>query len=93
MPGSPAERRVASAFGEADGLALPDGAALAEGAALADGPEEMIGPASSPSRGGPSAASLKMARAFQIIQPFASFAAAAANSASTCATLYGGKGP
>ena len=54
--------------------------ALGTGSAAA---AAVTGPASSPSRGGPSAASVKVARAFQIIQPFAPLSAAAAISAST----------
>ena len=48
---------------------------------------QVTGPASSPSRGGPSAASVKSARAFQIIQPFASLSAAACISAATWSAL------
>ena len=53
----------------------------------------VIGPASSPARGGASAASVKMARAFQIIQPEAPLSAAAAISAFTCAAVYGARAP
>jgi hypothetical protein len=65
----------------------------ADGAADGAGAIEVVGPASSPSRGGASAASVKVARAFQIIQPPASRSAAAVICARTCSAVYGGKEP
>jgi hypothetical protein len=65
-----------------------------DGVPVADGEgSAVIGADASPGRGAPSAASVKRARAFQIIQPTAPLSRSAFISASIWAAVYGGKGP
>src|ERR671918_353003 len=98
MPGARAAGRRASVQGAPDGEADVEavGSALAAGDPLgsagADG-VTLVTLYASPSRGAPSADSVKIARAFQIIQPCASLSAAACISARTCEAVYGAKLP
>lgn len=86
-----AQRAQGEGDAMSDGDGAPDGAsdALAAGSGLA----EVIGAESSPSLGGPSADSVKIARAFQIIQPLASLSSAACISVRTWSAVYGAKEP